>query len=133
MNLILNSSAVQMADQQGEMPMVRYIAGRVLGGIITVYFIATFTFLAIHMVPGDPLLRAKALTPEIRANLEAKYGLNKPIYVQYGVYLKNMLSGDFGISFTQQNRSVNDIIREHFPVSATLGVLSLFIATFSGI
>ena len=61
------------------------------------------------------------------------YGLNKPLGTQYFLYLKNMLHGDFGISFAQQNRSVNDIIKESFPVSAYLGLFALLIATVGGI
>ncbi len=113
--------------------MGRYIAKRLFSGAITIWFIATATFAGMHMVPGDPLLNDKAVTPEIRANLERAYGLDKPVYEQYFIFLKNMLQGDFGISFTQQNRSVNDIIAEHFPVSATLGVLALLFAATGGI
>ena len=86
-----------------------------------------------HQVPGDPLSNEKAVTPEIRANLEARYGLDQPPLTQYGIYLKNLLRGDFGISFTQQNREVNDIIREHFPVSATLGILAILFAASGGV
>jgi ABC-type dipeptide/oligopeptide/nickel transport system permease component len=86
-----------------------------------------------HVVPGDPLTSGKARSAQIRANLQARYGLDRPVLVQYGVFLRNMAKGDFGISFTQQNRSVNDIIREHFPVSAVLGLLALFFATAGGI
>jgi ABC-type dipeptide/oligopeptide/nickel transport system permease component len=75
----------------------------------------------------------KAVSAEIRANLEAKYGLDKPVTEQYFIFLGNMLSGDFGISFTQQNRKVNDIIRDHFPVSAILGLLAIFFAATGGI
>jgi ABC-type dipeptide/oligopeptide/nickel transport system permease component len=113
--------------------MLVYTLKRLAAGAITVFFIATATFTAMHLVPGDPLTTGKARTPEIRANLQARYGLDRPVLVQYGVFLRNMAAGDFGISFTQQNRSVNDIIREHFPVSAVLGVLSLFFATLGGI
>ncbi len=114
--------------------MLKYTLSRILQGIITVWFIATATFVAMHSVPGDPLLTDNAMTPAIRANLEAKYGLDKPVYpTQYFIYLGNMARGDFGISFTQQNRQVNDIIREHFPVSATLGILAVLIAALGGI
>lgn len=113
--------------------MGRYILKKAVSGFLTIFFITTFTFFAMHAVPGDPLLDSKAVTPEIRANLEEKYGLNKPLVVQYFVYLKKLAHGDFGISFTQQNRSVNDIIREHFPISATLGILALCIATIGGV
>ncbi len=113
--------------------MLRYTLLRIVQGLVTVWFIATATFIAMHSVPGDPLLNEKATTAEIRANLEARYGLDKPVLAQYGIYLGNMLRGDFGISFTQQNRQVNDIIREHFPVSAGLGVLAILMAGLGGV
>jgi ABC-type dipeptide/oligopeptide/nickel transport system permease component len=102
-------------------------------GVVTVWFIATATFAAMHAVPGDPLTSERATTPEIRKNLEERYGLNRPVVDQYLIYMRNLLRGDFGISFTQQNRRVNDIIREHFPVSATLGVLAIVFAAAGGI
>jgi ABC-type dipeptide/oligopeptide/nickel transport system permease component len=113
--------------------VLAYALKRLLYGLVTVYFIATATFVAMHAVPGDPLASAKVRSPEIRANLRARYGLDRPVLVQYGVFLASMAKGDFGISFTQQNRTVNDIIREHFPVSAVLGVFALFFATVGGV
>lgn len=113
--------------------MGRYALKRLLQGLITVWFIATATFFAMHAVPGDPLSGDKAMTERIRANLEAKYGLDKPLMTQYFIYLRNIAQGDFGISFTQENRRVNDIIREHFPVSATLGILAVIFAGVGGV
>ncbi len=113
--------------------MLRYVLKRIAYGALTIWFIATATFFAMHAVPGDPFNSAKAATPQLRENLRARYGLDKPVSEQYVLYLKNMLRGDFGISFTQENRRVNDIIREHFPVSAILGVVALLIATAGGI
>ena len=113
--------------------MLSYTLQRLLQGVITVWFIATATFFAMHLAPGDPLTGEKAMTAEIRANLEAKYGLDKPILTQYGIFLANLSKGDFGISYTQENRQVNDIIREHFPVSATLGILAIAFAALGGI
>lgn len=113
--------------------MLRYTLGRLLSGVITVWFIATATFLAMHAVPGDPLMNEKATTPEIRQNLAKKYGLDRPLPEQYVIFLSNMAQGDFGLSFTQQNRRVNDIIRDHFPVSAALGVLAIAFAAAGGI
>src|SRR5688500_771747 len=86
-----------------------------------------------HSVPGDPLANERATTEQIRRNLEQRYGLNRPVAEQYVIFMRGMLRGDFGISFTQENRRVNDIIREHFPVSATLGVLALVFAAFGGV
>jgi ABC-type dipeptide/oligopeptide/nickel transport system permease component len=114
-------------------PLVGYTFKRLIQGVITVWFIATTTFAAMHAVPGDPLMNERATTPEIRKNLEERYGLNRPVMQQYLIYMGNLLHGDFGISFTQQNRRVNDIIREHFPVSATLGVLAIVFAALGGI
>lgn len=113
--------------------MLAYTIKRLLAGVITVWFIATATFMAMHSVPGDPLMNDKAVSEEIRRNLERKYGLDKPVFEQYTIFMTNMLKGDFGISFTQQNRKVNDIIRDHFPVSATLGILAILFAAGGGI
>jgi ABC-type dipeptide/oligopeptide/nickel transport system permease component len=113
--------------------VLAYIVKRLVQGAITVWFIATATFVAMHAVPGDPLRGERLANAQIRANLEARYGLDKPLLEQYGVYLGNMLRGDFGLSYTQQNRRVNDIIREHFPVSATLGILAMAFATLGGV
>ena len=115
------------------MAIAAFIAKRLIQGVFTVWFIATATFFAMHNVPGDPLLNERAMTDAIRANVEAKYGLDKPLGTQYAIYLSNLARGDFGISFTQENRQVNDIIREHFPVSAILGVLAVLFAAVGGI
>lgn len=125
--------------------MLVYTLKRLVYGAITVFFIATATFWAMHMVPGDPLQGEKAMTAEIRANLMKRYGLDKPAFPitlkpfgihpdnQYFKFLANLAHGDLGVSFTQQNREVNDIIRDHFPISATLGVFALLLATLGGI
>ena len=113
--------------------MLRYTIKRLVLGVLTVWFIATATFFGMHAVPGDPLSSDKSTTAQIRANLEAKYGLDKPLLTQYAFYLKNISQGDFGISFTQENRQVNDIIKEHFPISAILGILAIVFAALGGI
>ena len=113
--------------------MLAYILKRLVQGAVTVWFIATATFVAMHAVPGDPLRGERLANEQIRANLEARYGLDKPLLEQYVVYLGGMLRGDFGLSYVQQNRRVNDIIREHFPVSATLGILAMAFATVGGV
>ena len=113
--------------------MLAYILKRLVQGAVTVWFIATATFVAMHVVPGDPLRGERLANEQIRANLEARYGLDKPLLEQYVVYVGGMLRGDFGLSYVQQNRRVNDIIREHFPVSATLGILAMAFATVGGV
>jgi len=113
--------------------VLAYTFKRILQGIITVWFIATVTFIAMHAVPGDPLANERATTEQIRLNLEQRYGLDRPVSEQYLVFIGGILRGDFGISFTQENRRVNDIIRENFPVSATLGILAVTFAALGGI
>ena len=113
--------------------MLAYTFKRILQGIVTVWFIATVTFIAMHAVPGDPLANERATTEQIRRNLEQRYGLDRPVSEQYLVFIGGILQGDFGISFTQENRRVNDIIRENFPVSATLGILAVTFAALGGI
>jgi ABC-type dipeptide/oligopeptide/nickel transport system permease component len=113
--------------------LLAYILKRLAQGAVTVWFIATATFVAMHAVPGDPLRGERLANAQILANLQARYGLDKPLLEQYVVYIGGMLRGDFGLSYTQQNRRVNDIIREHFPVSATLGILAMAFATVGGV
>lgn len=113
--------------------MWRYTLNRLVQGVVTVWFIATATFFAMHNIPGDPLMDEKNMSEEIRANLERKYGLDKPVWKQYLIYMGNMLRFDFGPSFRHENRMVGDIIRERFPVSATLGVLAITFAGLGGV
>jgi len=113
--------------------VLAYILKRLVQGAVTVWFIATATFVAMHAVPGDPLRGEKLANEQIRVNLEARYGLDKPVLEQYVVYIGGMLRGDFGLSYVEQNRRVNDIIREHFPISATLGILAMAFATVGGV
>ncbi len=113
--------------------MTKYILWRLVQGVVTVWFIATATFFVMHNIPGDPLADDKAVSEEIRENLERKMGLDKPVLQQYVIYMGNMLRGDFGLSFQHENRRVNEIIRQHFPVSAILGILAIVIAGLGGV
>lgn len=110
-----------------------YLVKRLTVAALTVWFIATATFFAMHAVPGDPLAADKALPPAIKQQLDKHYGLDQPLLVQYGRFLSNAVQGDLGYSYTQKNRAVNDIIREHFPISASLGLLALLFAAMLAI
>jgi ABC-type microcin C transport system permease subunit YejB len=113
--------------------MIKYLIQRVLLGIMTLLTVATVTFFLMQSVPGDPLRQEKNVPESVRRNLEVKYGLDKPVLEQYLIYMKRMfLQGDFGISFKQENRSVNDIIASHFWVSALLGLMALTFAVIFG-
>ncbi len=113
--------------------MKRFLLRRFFSAILTIWFITTVTFFAMHLVPGDPLSQDKAVSDLIRTELLNRYGLDKPLLHQYGIYMSNLVQGDLGISYVQENRRVNDIIRHHFPVSAVLGLVALCIAVFGAI
>ena len=115
------------------MKTLRYVGYRVLQGLITVWFIATVTFFVMHISPGNPLAQEKAVSETIEANLKAHLGLDKHPVTQYFIYMKNMAVFDFGWSFQHENRKVNDIILEHFPISAILGILAITFAGLGGI
>lgn len=113
--------------------MLSYILKRVLLTVLTIFVIITVTFFVMHAIPGGPFLSEKAVTPEVLAALEAKYGLDKPLTTQYFLYLKGVLELDFGPSLKSRGREVIDIILEGFAVSGKLGLTAAAIAIFFGI
>ncbi|HEY0969110.1 MAG TPA: oligopeptide ABC transporter permease OppB [Opitutaceae bacterium] len=113
--------------------MLRFIARRLLETIPVLFIIITATFFMIRFVPGGPFTSEKAVTPEILRNLEAHYGLDKPLYQQYFDYLGSLAKGDFGPSFKYPNRTVNEIIADKLPVSLELGLTSLLVALVFGL
>ena len=102
-------------------------------GVITAVVVATLTFFVMNLVPGGPFLSEKAVTPQAQAAMEEKYGLDKPLGVQYITYMKDLAHGDFGLSLKKRGRTVNQIITEKFPVSARLGVCAIPVAFFAGV
>lgn len=111
----------------------RYIVKRILLALVSLFAIITITYFLMNLMPGDPFMSEKA-SEENRAILIAKYGLNQPVYVQYGKYLTNLLHGDMGTSYVlQKGRAVKDIIFESFQVSMSLGVRALLLAIVCGI
>ena len=113
--------------------MVKYIVKRVLFGVITAFVVASLTFFIMNLVPGGPFRAEKAVTPQAQAAMEAKYGLDKPLFVQYLTYMGDLLHGDMGMSLKKRGFTVNDIIRNKFPVSARLGGLAVLVAVFFGV
>ncbi len=113
--------------------MLLFILRRLLWAVPVLWAVATLTFVMMHLVPGGPFDREKKLPPEIKANIEAKYHLDKPFAVQYGLYLKGLLKGDLGPSYKYLGRTVNDVIADTLPVSIQLGALALFIALVLGL
>ena len=113
--------------------MLKYIAKRIGLAVVTIWAVATITFFLMNMVPGGPFLSEKAISPQAQAALEAKYGLDKPLFQQYITYLTDALHGDFGDSLKQRGRTVMSIIQTKFPVSARVGGISVLVALCIGI
>lgn len=112
--------------------MVRYVLKRFGYMLFTLWVIITLTFVMMHAIPGDPFLNPK-LTPIVRANLMAKYHLDEPLYKQYFMYFANLLQGDLGISMQSKSRTVNELIHDHFPNSAQLGMWALSYSIIGGL
>ena len=109
-----------------------YILKRVLYSLITIFVLILVTFFLMHLMPGDPFTGEKAISADVKAALYQKYGLNKPLITQFGLYCANILRGDLGVSL-QDKRPVVDIIKQAFPVSAELGLRSLIFALILGL
>jgi len=113
--------------------MLGYTLRRLLGAIPTLFVVITATFFLMRLAPGGPFDQEQTLPPEIKANLEAAYGLDEPLLVQYGRYLRGLSRGDFGPSFKYRDFTVTELIRQGLPVSLTLGMCALAIAIVIGI
>ena len=112
--------------------MARYILKRVLISLVTIFAVITVTFFLIRLMPGGPFDGDK-MTPEVKANLNEKYGLDKPLLQQYGIYMGNLAKGDMGESMIFPGRSVNENIEYSFPTSAKLGVVSILFSVLTGV
>lgn len=99
----------------------------------TLFVIATLTFFMVRLAPGGPFSREKQVSPEVQKRLDAYYGLDKPLVVQYGRYLANVARGDLGPSFKHTTETVNSLIAGAFPVSLELGLWALLFAIVTGI
>lgn len=112
--------------------MLKYTLKRLGYAVLTLFVLITLTFFMMRMLPGDPFLGDKTVTGAALENMKAKYGLDKPVIVQYFIYLGNCIRGDLGTSITY-NKAVMDIISEAFLVSADLGIRALIFAVIAGI
>src|SRR6516164_5633442 len=113
--------------------MLRFIAKRTLGLIVILFCVITITFFLVRLMPGGPFDRERKLSPHIEKELLAKYKLDGPLLQQYWDYLGDLLHGDLRLSTKYRNRSVNEILAQSLPVSATLGSAAFLLATFGGI
>ena len=114
--------------------MLRYIIRRLIVAIPTLLILVVICFLLMHAAPGGPFTSERPLPPQVLANIEAKYGLDRPLPVQMWNYVVGVITQfDFGPSFIYKDRDVNDIIAQGFPVTLTYGSISFVIATFVGV
>jgi oligopeptide transport system permease protein len=113
--------------------MTRYFVKRLAGAIPTLFVIITAAFFLIRAAPGGPFDQEQRLPPEILANLESAYGLDLPVWAQYGRYLTALAHGDFGPSFKYKDFTVTELIGQGFPVTLELGVIALVLAVGLGI
>ena len=117
--------------------MVQYVVARLLWLIPTILAMALVTFLVMHATPGSPLdpvsEGANPLSPEAQKVLAKHYGLDKPLWQQFAVFIANAVRGDFGFSFVYKTRTVAEILRETFPISLFLGSMALVLAVTGGL
>ncbi|HMD28703.1 MAG TPA: oligopeptide ABC transporter permease OppB [Steroidobacteraceae bacterium] len=113
--------------------MIRYFLSRLAGAIPTLFIIVTITFFLMRAAPGGPFDQEQTLPPEIMANLQSAYGMDRPIWAQYGRYLGALTRGDFGPSFKYKDFTVTELIRQGFPVTLELGLIALSVALLFGI
>ena len=112
--------------------MLKFIFKRILAAIPTMLVLITVSFFMMRLAPGSPFTGFKNLPPEVMANIEAKYHLNDPMYLQYFHYLKQLAMGDLGPSFKYRDFSVNELLAQALPVSVEIGVYAFSIAVVVG-
>ncbi len=113
--------------------MIRFLVKKLVIFGASLYLVATLTFFLMHAIPGDPFTDEEAIPKEILTALNRHYALDQPLLVQYGNYMKGLITCNFGPSFKYQGRSANDIIKDGFPISFTLGMEALFLAVTFGV
>ncbi|WP_046214744.1 ABC transporter permease [Paenibacillus wulumuqiensis] len=113
--------------------MVRYIAGKFLFMLVSLFILVSLTFFLMKVIPGDPFMSERAVQPQIKARLMAQYGLDQPIPVQYVRYLGNIIQGDLGISMKYQNQDVTGRIAQTFKPSLQIGIFAIIISIIVGI
>jgi oligopeptide transport system permease protein len=111
----------------------RYALGRLLGTLPTLLAIVTAAFFLMRLAPGGPFDEEQTVPPEIRANLEAAYGLDRPVLVQYWRYLGGLSHGDLGPSYRMKDYRVAEIIGSGLPVTMSIGAAALLLAVLLGV
>jgi oligopeptide transport system permease protein len=113
--------------------VLNYALRRIVGLVPTLFVLVTLSFFIIRLAPGSPFLGEQAAPPAIRANLDAAYGLDQPLYVQYGRYLAGLAAGDLGPSFRHRDFRVGELIAAGLPLSLTIGLAAALLALIVGV
>jgi oligopeptide transport system permease protein len=113
--------------------MLTYTLRRIAGLVPTLFILVTLSFFIIRLSPGGPFDQQQALPPEIRANLDAAYGFDQPLLVQYGRYLADVSQGELGPSLRYKDFTVNELIARGLPLSLTIGLAAALLAFFTGV
>jgi ABC-type dipeptide/oligopeptide/nickel transport system permease component len=113
--------------------VLNYSLKRIGLALVTLWVIITLTFLLMHSIPGNPFAQEGSMPKAVYDNLQSYYNLDKPLIVQYGLYLQSLLQLDFGPSLKSSSISVNDYIKNGFPVSLHLGAQAMLIAISFGL
>lgn len=113
--------------------MAKYIVKRIALGLLSIFVVATLTFFLMNLVPGGPFVAEKSISKAAQKALEAKYGLDKPLFERYITYITDFVQGDMGLSLRQRGKTVSDIIFSKFPVSAGLAGIAVAVALLVGI
>ncbi|MFA3919981.1 oligopeptide ABC transporter permease OppB [Ruegeria hyattellae] len=112
--------------------MLSYALRRLLSAIPTLFIIVTAAFFMMRLAPGGPFDQERTLEATVMANLNATFGLDKPLWQQYGIYLSNLFQGDMGPSFIYRDKRVHEILAEGLPISIQLGATALILALLLG-
>lgn len=113
--------------------MLKFIAKRIFEAIPTMLVLITIAFFLMRYAPGNPFSSERPLPPEVMANINAKYGLDKPVSEQYLTYLTNIVQGDFGPSFKYKDYTVNELIASALPVSVKIGLAAFVFTVIMGV
>ena len=113
--------------------MAAYLMQRILWIVPVLVAVAVITFVLMHQVPGGPWDRSKRLPPQALENVNQSYGLDRPLWQQFGSYALGLAQGDLGVSFRSNNRPVSDVLGDGIRISATLGLLALVLSATAGV
>ena len=112
--------------------MLRFLFRRLLIAVPTLFVVVTLAFFMMRAAPGNPFMGQRRLAPEVERNVMAKYGLDRPLAVQYATYVGGVLHGDFGPSLKYKNKTVMQVIAAGFPKSLLIGGVAMVLATITG-